>query len=71
MLLFNLFRLSGNAAVRAKNVCLSLVDGHTNLNKSSPVQLFNSPHPSRYPYTDGWGEKIPPRLVWYKEKSMK
>ena len=41
------FRLSGDAAVKAKNVYLSLVDGHTHPCSSGIVQLFRSAHPKR------------------------
>ena len=41
------YRLSGAAAVRARNVHLGLVDGHTDPRAGGAVQLFTSPHPPR------------------------
>ena len=41
------YKLSGEAAVKAKNVYLSLVDGHTTPTNSGIVQLFRSAHPKR------------------------
>ena len=41
------YKLSGDAAIKAKNVYLSLVDGHTAPCNSGIVQLFRSSHPKR------------------------
>jgi len=55
------YRLSGFAAIKSKNVCLQLVDNHTDLTNSGVVQLFTQPHPQKIIPSPYWG-KIPPRL---------
>lgn len=55
------YKLSGAAAVKAKNVCLHLVDSHTTLSNSGVVQLFSQPHPQKICASPYWG-KVPPRI---------
>ncbi|KYN05036.1 WD repeat-containing protein 81 [Cyphomyrmex costatus] len=55
------YKLSGFAAIKSKNVCLQLVDNHTDLINSGIVQLFTQPHPQKIIPSPYWG-KVPPRL---------
>lgn len=41
------FKLSGDAAIEAKNVCLQLIDANQSMKTHGIVQLFNVPHPVR------------------------
>lgn len=54
-------RLSGSAAIKSKNVCLQLVDNHTDLTNSGVVQLFIQPHPQKIVPSPYWS-KVAPRL---------
>ncbi|XP_063825217.1 WD repeat-containing protein 81 [Ostrinia nubilalis] len=55
------YKLSGAASIKAKNVCLSLVDGHTVPRKGAMAQLLAAPHPPRTPRPL---PPQPPRLHW-------
>lgn len=45
------YKLQGDAAIKAKNIHLSLVDGHTSIHNHGVVQLFNVAHPKRMAVT--------------------
>ncbi|XP_073974204.1 WD repeat domain 81 isoform X2 [Rhodnius prolixus] len=62
------YKLSGIAAVKSKNVCLTLVDGHKELTGSGVVQLFMAPHPHRLTLSPFW-TKIPPRIHHHRRKN--
>lgn len=66
--MFRRRRLTGNAAVKSKNVCLHLADDHTYLTKSGLVQLFSYPHPPKSINSLFWA-KIPPKV--FVNKSIK
>uniref|UniRef100_A0A336MXJ9 CSON007840 protein n=1 Tax=Culicoides sonorensis TaxID=179676 RepID=A0A336MXJ9_CULSO len=60
------YKLSGSAAIKAKNVCLPLIDKHKNLSKRGIVQLFYSHHPAKQ-FPNVWTQKVPPRIRSHSE----
>ncbi|XP_055382745.1 WD repeat-containing protein 81 [Condylostylus longicornis] len=64
------YKLSGKAAIKSKNVCLSLVDNHKNLTQRGIVQLFNHPHPpKRFP--SQWFGRMAPRLLTVEQQKRR
>ncbi|XP_030384082.1 WD repeat-containing protein 81 [Scaptodrosophila lebanonensis] len=56
------YKLSGKAAIKSKNVCLSMVDQHRNLSQRGIVQLFTQAHPPKR-CSAPWFNKAAPRLA--------
>ena len=64
------YKLSGSSAVRAKNVCLHLVDHHTDLRREGVVQLFNSPHPVKQSTPcKYWTDSKPPSIAYKSQET--
>ena len=65
-------KLSGKAAIDAKNVCLELVDNHTGYTDHGIVQLFTKPHPERVCVTTKYiSARAPEILCKNKARSVK
>lgn len=54
-------KLSGKAAIKSKNVCLTMVDQHKNLCQRGIVQLFTHAHPAKRT-SSIWFNKTAPRI---------
>ncbi|KAM7343473.1 WD repeat-containing protein 81-like isoform 2-T2 [Cochliomyia hominivorax] len=55
------YKLSGKAAIKSKNICLTMVDQHKNLCQRGIVQLFNHSHPAKR-INSVWFNKTAPRI---------
>ncbi|XP_073945062.1 WD repeat domain 81 isoform X2 [Choristoneura fumiferana] len=55
------YKMSGPASIKAKNVWLSLVDGHTSMRRGCGVQVLSAAHPPRLPRA---ARPAPPALHW-------
>ncbi|XP_059094750.1 WD repeat-containing protein 81-like [Tigriopus californicus] len=63
------YKLTGSSAIRAKNVCLDLVEGHRELRGQGVVQLFTNPHPSKATSNPFWNRKAPRIDVFLNSKT--